>query len=72
MKEHVYLPEDEMIRRAIDALMEKLGPIETARFLNLPRRRKLDSVKRHREWQKRLNKDSFFDEVFGVKAPPRS
>jgi len=39
--------------------------VEAIRFINLPKKRRLESVKRHREWQKLLNKDRFFDEVFG-------
>ncbi len=39
MKAHTYLREDEMIRRAVSTLMEKLGPVETSRFLTLPRQR---------------------------------
>jgi hypothetical protein len=66
MKEHTYLQEDEMIRRAIDALMNTLGPIEAVRFLTLPRQRRLDSVTRHRQWQDGLDKDRFFDQVFGT------
>jgi hypothetical protein len=34
-------------------------------FLTLPRRRRLDSVARHRRWQASLDRDRFFDEVFG-------
>ena len=33
----VYLPEDVLIRRAVDALFEELGAVEAARFLNLAR-----------------------------------
>jgi hypothetical protein len=65
MKGHVYLQEDEMIRRAVEALMKSLGPVETTRFLALPRQRRLDSVRRHRKWQAGLDKDRFFDQVFG-------
>jgi len=70
MKTRVYLPEEEMIRRALDALMTALGPVETARFLTLPRQRRLDSVKRHRQWQASLDKDQFFHQVFGPDKPP--
>ena len=35
-KEHRYLQEDELIRRAVAALLQAPGPVETARFLNLP------------------------------------
>jgi hypothetical protein len=66
MKNHTYLQEDEMIRRAIHALMDQLGPIETARFLALPRQRRLDSVRRHRQWQANLDKDHFFAQVFDL------
>ena len=64
MKNHAFLQEDEMIRRAIHALMDQLGPIETARFLALPRQRRLDSVRRHRQWQASLDFDHFFAQVF--------
>ena len=65
MNEHVYLQEEEMIHRAIEALLKELGPIETTRFLALPRQRRLDSVTRHRLWQDGLDRDRFFDQVFG-------
>jgi hypothetical protein len=68
MSEHVYLQEDEVVQRAVDALVEALGPIEAARFLTLPRQRTLDSVTRHHRWQDSLDKDQFFDQVFGVEG----
>jgi len=64
MKGHTYLPEEELIRRAVEALMETLGPVETVRFLTLSRRERLDSVLRHRRWQSTLDKNRFFTEVF--------
>ena len=66
MKEHTYLQEDEMVRRAIDALLRDLGPVEATRFLTLPQRRRIDSVTRHRLWQDGLDIDHFFDQVFGA------
>ena len=65
MRDHSLLQEDEMVRRAIAALMESLGPIETARFLTLPHSRRINSVLRHRKWQASLDKERFFDQVFG-------
>ena len=62
---HSLLQEDEMVRRAIAALMESLGPVETARFLTLPHSRRINSVLRHRKWQASLDKERFFDQVFG-------
>ena len=59
-----YLTEEELIDRALKALLEALGPVEAMRFLTLPRPRRLESVKRHRQWQATLSKDKFFDETF--------
>lgn len=61
-----YLAEDELIHRAIEILVTNLGPVETARFLSLPQSRRMESVRRHRLWQKGLDKDLFFDQVFGL------
>jgi hypothetical protein len=66
VKAHTYLQEEEMIQQAVDTLLDRLGPVETARFLTLPRRRRLDSVTRHRRWQESLDKDRFFEQVFGT------
>ena len=35
-------------------------------LLTLPRQRRLDAVQRHRQWQATLDKDQFFDQVFGA------
>ena len=63
---HRVYPEDKMIRRGLEALMAALGPVETVRFLTLPRRRRLESVRRHRQWQASLDQEWFFDQVFGA------
>lgn len=64
MKALKYMDEEVVIQKGIDALVKALGPVEAMRFINLPKRKRIESVKRHREWQKHLNKDRFFDEVF--------
>ena len=68
MKTQIYLPEDIMVQRALEALMNALGPVEMIRFLTLPRQRRLDAVTRHHQWQADLDKDRFFDQVFGAAA----
>jgi len=68
MRDHSLLQEDEMVRRAIAALMESLGPVETARFLTLPHSRRINSVLRHRKWQASLDQERFFDQVFGKRS----
>jgi len=59
-----YMDEDIMIKKAIKVLIGELGPVEASRFINMPRKKRIDSVKRHREWQKSLEKDKIFKEVF--------
>ena len=59
-----YMDEELMVKKAIKALIGELGPVEANRFINMPRKKRIDSVKRQREWQKHLDKDNFFREVF--------
>jgi hypothetical protein len=69
MKTTKYMDEEKIIKKAMNVLIKELGPVEAIRFLTLPKRKRIESVKRHREWQKLLNKDMFFDEVFTERDP---
>jgi len=60
-----YMDEELVIKKGVEALIKELGPVEAIRFINLPKRKRVESVKRHRQWQKRLDKDLFFNELFG-------
>jgi len=62
-----YMEEEKIIKKAMDVLIKELGPVEAMRFLTLPKIKRMESVKRHRNWQKMLNKDIFFDEIFTEK-----
>lgn len=64
MKTVKYMGEDVVIKKGIEALIKELGPVEAIRFITMPKRKRIDSVRRHREWQKVLNKSKFFVEVF--------
>lgn len=64
MKTVKYMDEDVVIKKGIEALIKELGPVEAIRFITMPKRKRIDSVRRHREWQKVLNKSKFFAEVF--------
>jgi hypothetical protein len=64
MKAIKYMDEELMVKKAIKALIMELGPIEANRFINMPRKKRIESVKRHRQWQKHLDKDRFFDQIF--------
>ena len=65
MKTSTLLDEEQLVKKAVTALLEKLGPIESSRFLALPlSSRRIESVKRHRRWQKELVKSEFFNQVF--------
>jgi|KBSSwiStaDraftv2_1062776.scaffolds.fasta_scaffold2957092_2 hypothetical protein len=68
MKVNRIVGEEELITRAIDALVKALGPIETARFLRLPRARRMDSVKRHRLLAASLSKEELYKELFEKKS----
>jgi len=65
MKTVKYMDEEFVIKKGMKVLIKELGPVEAIRFINLPKRKRLESVRRHREWQKLLDKDRFFDQVFG-------
>ncbi len=64
MKQTTFLSEEQLIRKAVHVLMDRLGPVETMRFLRLKAGRRLDSVTRHRRWQQGLDRDSFLREIF--------
>jgi len=68
MKAAQYMSEEELVQKAINILMQELGPVETSRFINLPRKKRVESVRRHRQWQKTLDKDIFFEKIFGSKG----
>ncbi len=65
MKTTKYMDEEIMIKKAVKALIRELGPVETIRFINISRKKRIESVRRHREWQSHLDKKEFLDEVFG-------
>ena len=64
MKTVKYMDEEFAIKKGMEALIKELGPVEALRFVNIPIKKRMESVKRHREWQKLLSKEKFFDEVF--------
>ncbi|OGQ58125.1 MAG: hypothetical protein A3J24_06220 [Deltaproteobacteria bacterium RIFCSPLOWO2_02_FULL_53_8] len=64
MKAIKYLDEEVVIKRGMAALLKELGPVEAMRFVNMPKGKRVESVKRHRQWQKLLDKNIFFDKVF--------
>lgn len=59
-----YLDEEIVIKRAMEVLIRELGPVEAIRFINIPKKKRLESIRRHREWQKVLDKARFFNEIF--------
>jgi hypothetical protein len=42
MKPSQYISEDRLLKQAIGVLMEKLGPVETNRFLSLRSRERME------------------------------
>ena len=64
MKTNRRIPGKQLICKAIDILVRTLAPKEASRFLALPQQKRIDSVKRHQQWQESLKKDEFFAKVF--------
>ena len=65
MKTTTLLNEEQLVKKAVTALLENLGPIESSRFLALPfSGGRLESVRRHQLWQKELDKNKFLNQVF--------
>ena len=64
MKTSTFISEEQLVSSAIDTLIKKLGAVETNRFLSLMKSNRVDSVRRHKLWQKKLDKEAFFTAVF--------
>jgi len=64
MKASTFINEEQLISKAIDALIRKLGPVETNRFLSLMKKKRVESLKRHHQWQAKLNKEQLFEAIF--------
>jgi len=58
------MDEETVIKKAVEALIKALGPVEAMRFINMPQKKRVESVRRHREWQKTLDKTEFYNKVF--------
>ena len=69
MRESYFLNENKLLQEAIQALIDRLGPVETNRFLSLPVQKRVESVKGHHIWQSTLDKEKFFKEIF---EPPHN
>ena len=59
------VPDNDLMKKGIEILFRELGNVDAIRFLSIPRKKRVESVKRHRDWQRTLDKDAFFDEIFG-------
>jgi len=66
MRMEKYMDEEAVIRKGVEVLMRELGPVEALRFMSFPKKKRIESVRRHRAWQRQLDKDRFLDELFAV------
>ena len=64
MKTAIFLSDEDLINKAAKILIDKLGEVEASRFFTMSQSQREESVKRHQQWQKKLNKDMFFSQVF--------
>ena len=58
------IPDNDLMEKGIKILFRELGNVDAVRFLSIPREKRVESVKRHRNWQQTLEKNTFFDEIF--------
>ena len=58
------IPDIDLMKKGIKILFRELGNVDAVRFLSIPREKRVESVKRHRNWQQTLDKNTFFDEIF--------
>ncbi|MDO8726131.1 MAG: hypothetical protein Q7J35_08695 [Candidatus Methanoperedens sp.] len=49
-------------------MTQEIEAYDAIRFITIPKIKRMESVKRHREWQMMPDRDRFFDEVFGEKS----
>jgi len=68
VKTSIFTDEEQLITKAVEVLIKELGPVDASRFLSLPKKKRMESVKRHRQWQTQLQQREFFDHVFGPRA----
>ncbi len=61
------ITDKELMEKGAKILFKELGYTDAIRFLSIPRDIREESVQRHRKWQKGLDKDTFFDQVFKEK-----
>ena len=59
------VPDNDLLKKGMEILFRELSKVDTIRFLSILREKRVESVKRHRDWQHALDKDTFFDEKFG-------
>jgi hypothetical protein len=64
MKAVRYMNDEQVVQKGVELLINGLGPLEALHFINIPREQRVESVKRHRAWQKNLEQQQFFDTVF--------
>jgi hypothetical protein len=53
------VPDNDLLKKGIEILFRELGNIDAVRFLSIPREKRVESVKRHRDWRQTLDKDAF-------------
>jgi hypothetical protein len=68
VKASIFTDEEQLIAKAVAVLVKELGPVEASRFLALPKKKRMESVRRHRQWQAQLQQEEFFDRVFGARS----
>ena len=48
MRTEKYMDEETVIRRGVEVLIKELGPVEALRFMSFQKKKRIESVRRHR------------------------
>jgi hypothetical protein len=64
MTKQILIGEELLIKKATKLLMDNLGSVETIRFLSMPVHKRVESLKRHHQWQKEIDKEDFLNQIF--------
>lgn len=64
MKAVRYMDDELVMKKGVELLINGLGPLETLRFLSFPSEKRVETIKRHRDWQRNLDQKQFFDDLF--------
>ena len=47
MTEHALIEDEQLVEKAVNILVREMGSVDAGRFLSMPQKQRMESVKRH-------------------------